>query len=876
MVKRFGFAVSFCLLLFLNVSFAQSEKSGSKKGIKEFAVADVSCESSRTCNSFLKVISQSSGFPIDKARYSIYYTFNYKIQNREAIIEVVLDSIRGTTVYRGFDLSNKLIPSSVELAWAYFLPDGNKIPGGHKEIFRNGNNKYTLTTFIPDGIDAVEAHPVDIQFIYRESDFEDFDAASRMIQRYYAASDICDTILVHIGNIDPQDLSQSLQGYLNYYDFRRAEQVLKDEDFISALPLKELDPADHYGDMRRVGGRLYGLKMNLDNALRSWRGLVKKTSAMELADKLYVQSHFWYDLSRNVEYHYKDLFYSLGNISNDFSAVDSLAKTFHPQDGRFINDVCRYSAEKFLEEARYNIEIEDYTHAVSLGGNAKFYAEKAEALEDEINEVLGLAWQGLYESYILISRRTITIGNYEFAEQYLNEATALYNRSEGYLSDNDGVGEVFRHLFNAVLSQAQTSVEQGVPRDALYFFSEAARIDSSYLSARNSIMVKENLDKLQHAVYFSYLDEISYFINSGDGFMARDYYDKAAGYRMEHNIVEDIRLLDSLNSKIKSLEFLDFLHSAQESWPENPQKALSLLEQAAFFLNSGEIVADTMWNVAVEMIVVPQMKKKLSHGRVLVWGGKFEEARLLISEMNRQSILFGLREHPVHLLIEDINDRMLKKQCTDLENNYRKNIFAVRSTIREGNFLEASDILSSLSLDEAENCGFDISEARSSEKEYSDYFHYYLLIDTCRTHLIFSRAELAAEYYMKAKDVAAKIQIEDDDFLEIKLTSLMEMYKREALSEELVVGFLRSDPLQAVQVLQFAEENEVPVSGRIMHMVGVAMGEIDMTNGSMKDGSFYTNGRKSLKPLKNAYNVKVRSQTSFLHRALLNLYNRHD
>jgi hypothetical protein len=82
--------------------------------------------------------------------------------------------------------------------------------------------------------------------------------------------------------------------------------------------------------------------------------------------------------------------------------------------------------------------------------------------------------------------------------------------------------------------------------------------------------------------------------------------------------------------------------------------------------------------------------------------------------------------------------------------------------------------------------------------------------------------------------------------------------------------------LQAVQVLQFAEANEVSVSGRIMHMVGVAMGEIDLTNGSLKDGSFYTNGRKSLKPLKNAYNAKVRSQTSFLHRALLNLYYRHD
>jgi hypothetical protein len=219
---------------------------------------------------------------------------------------------------------------------------------------------------------------------------------------------------------------------------------------------------------------------------------------------------------------------------------------------------------------------------------------------------------------------------------------------------------------------------------------------------------------------------------------------------------------------------------------------------------------------------------------------------------------------------------MLKKQCTDLENNYRKNIFAVRSSIREGNFLEASDIISSLNLDEAENCGFDISEARSIETEYEYYFEYYLLIDTCRSHLIFSRAGKAVEFYLKAKTAAKQIQRVDKDFLEIKLTSLMEMYKREALSDEIALGFLGSDPLQAIDVLQFAAENDVSVSGKTMHKVGIAMGESDLRNENFKDGSFYTNGRKSLTPLKNAYNVKVRSKNNIVYRALLNLFFRHD
>lgn len=871
------FITSLYILLFLCVGLqAQEPLQGIKHGVKEFAVADVSCESSRTCNSFLKVISHSSGFPIDEARYSIYYTFQYNSKDSDIEITVSLDSIRGTTEYRGFDLSGKLLPSSIELAWAFQEVSGSRIPGGHKEVFRNGSNTYHITSSMPENIETASVVPVDIQFIYREEDFEDFDAASRMIQRYYATSEICDTILRRVGNIDTKDFTNLVSGYLYYYDFRRVEKRLREEHFSAHLPLDILDPADHTGDMRRVAGRLYGLKMNLDNSLSAWSGLVRQKNAQDLAYDIYSQSQFWYELSNDVEYHYKDLVYCLAETKEDFCIADSLARTFRKDNPGFYNLLCEITADQFLEAAKYNLDNENYTHAIALGDNAKFYTLKCDIPNQDVDKLLSDAWGGLYESYLLISRRTITIGNYEFAEQYLNEASEIYNRSNGALTSNEKVNEIFLHLYESIYNQGMTSLEYNVPRDALFFLNEAARIDSLYLEASHSTQVKTQLDKLQHAVYYSYLDEIAYFVGSENGFMARNYYDRATKYKDENGILDEGLLLDSLDSRIQQLEYLDFMKSAEEAWPEDPATSVSWLEQAAYYVSHHNITPGPEWHNAIENMLIPDMENRLSHGRVLVWGGKIDEALQLIEEMNGVVNRFSLNGHSINVLVQDLSERIDKKRCFDLENNYRKNIFAVKSSIRENNFLEASKTLDELHIDDAEGCGVDVSEARVIDSEYGLFFQYYRYIDTCRTHLIYSRAEEAVKYYLMAVESAKNIRDVTGLFDEIKLPPLMEMYRREAMAGEVAGALTNMNPFLAVEVLQFGVVKNVKIDRKILHCTGIALGEIDLETDEIRDGSQYSEGRKALKPLEKAYNAQVKSPTSIMARIALKFYTRKD
>ncbi len=851
---------------------AQEILQGSLHNVKEFAVADVSCESSRTCNSFLKVISHSSGFPIDKARYSIHYTFLYHATDNNLAVTVTLDSIRGTTEYRGFDLSDNLLPSSIELAWAYQDREGARIPGGHKEVFRDGSNTYYLHAILPENYTVASVVPVDIQFIYREADFEDFDAASRMIQRYYAASDICDTLLKHIGDIDTRDFANLVSGYLLYYDFRRVESRLIKEAFYDHLPLTRLDPADHTGDMNRVAGRLYGLKMNLDISLKAWRGLVKQKSAEHLAQDLFNQSRYWFDLSDEVEYHYKELVYSLGKTDDGFCVADSLARIFQKGNSSFYPQLCKNSVQRFLESAYYNLYSQNYTHAIALGQNAEFYATKADTLDGEVKKLLSDAWEGLYNSYLLISRRTIAIGNYEFTEQYLNEASRIFTQSKGALESNAGVDALYNNLFESMFDQGMTSLQHDIPRDAMFFLGEAARIDSMYLEAQHAALVNTELDKLQHAVYYSYLDEIAYFIGSENGFMARDYYDRAMQYKDANGIFGDISMLDSLDTRIKTLEYYDFISSAKENRNDKPDVAMTWLEQAAFYVMHENIETGPEWHEAIETMIVPDIEKRVSHGRVLIWGGKIQEALQLADDINGIIIRFGLHNNPVNDLIIDLYDKIDEKRCFDLENNYRKKIFSVRNSIRENRFLEASEILDDLQIDAAQHCGVDVSVAKEIELEYNLYFDYYRYIDTCGNHLIYSKAEEAVESYLLAQGKAEEIHENGYSFDEVKLTALMEMYRREFLTADVAKYLAVIEPSMAVSVLQSAASGELDVDRKILHKVGLMMGEEDIQEGKIKDGSFYSEGRKNLSALKRAYNAKVKSEANIWYKALVKIY----
>ncbi len=503
---RYAFLCGYMLLLALcgGSLVAQEQYQGRVKGVKVFAVADVSCESSLTCNSFLKVISRSSGFPIDQARYAIYYDFSYTLSGSTLDLVVTLDSIRGTTVYRGFDLSGSLLPSSINLRWDYVGNNGVTIPGDWREVFREEDRPaYALKVSLSGGIHPDSLRLAALHFIYREADFEEFDALSRVIQDYYAASDISDTLLRRMGVMDPRDSSTLASFYLHYLDYRRVAQRLVEASFPDHLPASGTDPADYAGDMRRLSGRLNSLKWNLERTLRE--SAPTCPDATRLSEAFFNQSLFWFDLAGKVDYHYKNLVYDLGRLDDRFSVVDSFAVAYRMAYTDFYRVVCARAAQLFLTEAEHRLSQENYTHAIALGENAAFYALRGDTLSEEVQSLLGRSWRGLYDSYLLISRRTIAIGNYEFAEQYLNEAFEIYLNSGGFLNAYGEVHTLFEHLYQALFDQGLMVKRRYSSQEALYFFYEAARIDALYLDREYAVSVKRQIDALEHGAGASWL-----------------------------------------------------------------------------------------------------------------------------------------------------------------------------------------------------------------------------------------------------------------------------------------------------------------------------------------------------------------------------------
>jgi len=853
----------------------QDRLTGTLTGRKDFAVNDVLCESSRTCNSFLKVISRSSGFPIDEAAYSIFYTFSYQSDAPGMThISLHLDSIGGTTVFRGFDLGSYLIPSSIELEWLYVDESGMKILGGHRELFCKQNRNFEFTAVIPDAITPVSIEISTIQFIYREQDFVAFDSLSRRIQHYYAASETSEIILAAIWNIPTTECSNLPFAFLAYFDYLRVYSCILNEEFDRQLPLNQLDPADFSGDKRRLSGRLTGFKLDIDDQYRKWKKLIPELPPAVFAKAVYEQINSWFLLAETVEYPYQDFFYSLGKLSGSTASgaglTDSLDFLFSGNEA-YRREFCEVTAEYFLEAAVMALKNENFTHAITLCDNAAlFYASRRQ------DSLVKQAWSGLYNAYLLIARRTLTIGNYEFAEQYLNEAHALYLRANGLIPSDEAVFILFSHLFQDLYDQGARSMAKPAPREALFFFREAFRIDSAYCRGVHSLQVQQKLNQLQYDVYYSYLDEATDHLRANQLAEALDFYQKALAYREEKGMMNHDALLDSLHHKIEFGEYTNRLTQAIEREAVDKKQAMVWLEQAAWYYKSYVTGIDTLWNHAVEALVVPEILDALSRCRVLVWGGKMEQAQMVMNDIFRRMEFYDLVQHnALYVQYTALEKKIEAHACHQLESLYRKTIFSVQEAIRRHDYADAATQLYQLPMPQLANCEMDCSDADSLRKRYTLHFSYFLWVDTCRTALIYHDAEQAAASYASALPLAEALYISDETFRPVHLDALLTLYKRDDMAIDLARSLKTAAPEVACRLLRFnatqGKDRLLP-DKRLLHDLGILLAKRDIENLRTTHPGAYSGNMKALSPIENAYNLTVKANTNRFYAFLARLF----
>jgi len=871
------FILSFCSFF----TFGQSADSNVIVGKKVFAVEDILCESSKTCNSFLKVISRSSGFPISKASYTINYRINYFFKSDYLIQgDITLDSITGSTVYRGFNLSKYLFPSSVELGWVFVDRNSNTIPGGHNEFFFDDLRKVYMSLDVPSNQGVVDVIFNDIQFIYRESDFLQFDAVSRVIQNYYATSDICDTILRGIAKTS-YDLQLLPMEEFIYYDYLRIYNLFLKSNHFEILNISANDPADYINDLRKVKGRLNGMRFNLDDKYKAWNKLVRKVTPEYFAQAIFQQSMYWYSLSERVEYHYHDVVYDLGNylLDEDFFVTNLLLQDIAKYVDKNYDEpektIASLVADYFMEAAQVALMQENYTHSISLVNNALFFCSYADVDKEAALNVKEKAWSGLYDSFLLVARRTIAIGNFEFSEAYLNDALNIQIDSHGAIASPRQVFVYFDTLYNALYQQGVQSLQRNIPRDALYFLSEAARIDSTYLTAVHAEDVAYLIGSLEHTAYYSNIGLIESSLESGDARLARKYFDDVVLYAEQQSITGYEKYLDSLNRDIINLEYLELLSKALELYNVNQEAdAVKSMTQAAFYLNNYHLSATNMYDSLVKQIIIPDLKEKMSVGRVTVWGGRLTEARSILDKIKSNINLFHVLDKETLLYVEDLDSRLHEKICTYAENEFQKNLFVVKKSVRDKDFLSGAKALSNIFLADTVDCSVDIREAEALWNEYYDVFMYEQYIDSCKTAVIYEIPDEIIRCFNRATEFYNQINIVDFEPGKVSLKALVELYHKESLSLLLAWKTLDSDPLVSLQFVKqylnkFPEDNRSTYKMQLL--LGCRLARYDLKNGYQINADKYSDGLSSLRRFKFSYNMNTKSEKNLLKKGLSNI-----
>lgn len=876
---------TFCLFIisffYAGISFGQISKPNTIVGQKVFAVEDILCESSKTCNSFLKVISRSSGFPISKASYTIHYQIKYIYAPDFTIQgEIIIDSISGSTIYREFNLADYLYPSSVELGWVFVDPNGNTIPGGYSESFFDVLKTGHLMLHLPVNHKIVDIVFDDIQFIYRENDFLQFDSISRVIQDYYAASDICDTLLTGIAN-SSYDLQLLAGEEFIYFDFIRVYESFLYSDRFEELNLLVKDPADYHGDLRKVKGRLNGMRLNLDEKYQAWNKLVKKVSPKYFAHAIFQQSISWYGMSERVDYNYHDLVYALGNYNLDDNYL--LTNTMLEHLVKYVDDsyedpeklIAVLTADYFLEAAQVALQQENYTYSISLVNNAIYFYNYSNSDTEIARDVEKSAWLGLYNSFLLVARRTIAIGNFEFSEAYLNDAWDVQVDSQGAIPAPTQVFVYFDTLYNALYQQGIQSLQRNISRDALFFLSEAGRIDSSYLNAVHANDVAHLIGSLEHTTYYSKLGLIENSLHSGDARMARKYYDDVILYAQQQSLIGDEQLLDSLNRDIVNLEYLELLNRAVEFYSiSKNDEATDIMTQAAFYLNHYHLASTNMYDSLVRQIIIPALKEEMSIGRVLIWGGKLNMARTTIDKIRSKINLFDIKDEATLVFVDDFERRLQEKICNNAENEFNKRLFVVKKSVRERDFLYAAKVLTNIFIADTVDCLVHVSDADSIWRKYYNVFMYEQYIDSCKTAIIYGKTDEIVRCFNEATFFHNHIEISNLSPNTVALPALVELYHKESLSLSLAWRTLESDPVVSLLfVRQYL--NTFPAdkknTNKLQLRLGCRLATYDLTNRYPISAGKYSEGISSLRRFDFSYNMNTKPGKNICNKWISNI-----
>lgn len=461
-----------CFFLFSSILMIQADNTtfaDSYQANYKFSYVKDGNPDEQRSNYVLQQISYDNSIPFSDLHLELAYVLNINVRalsNRQSELTLMIGAgnIFGNTRIKQMDVSGQLQASICTFEYRLY----NKQTGAlyKQELVSQPLNERVLKIkhLIPERLkkDELGLEFYDLKFYYSEKDVVRLKSFVSLIENYYASASLADSMLIKASKWRPDIERDLLSNYFKINNFKRIYSIIKNKEFENIFNLKQNDPANLLGDLdalsllnRRLQSMLTegakGQKLYFPKELLLAEQIVDYQLEYEgfLKESDLDNATFMDELS---QINYSKAWYS--DIHNIFvkglsKRNQSLVEAYFERLVNALRNTHQAKAAQLIEEKRYSQAL------IQIKNAKKLHSLFNDTDLKSLNELKAKAVFGLYQSYLDVANRALSMSNKDLSRLYLNKALNIQQQNLDVLSrDNDGSNS-YRQFIRELITKAK-------------------------------------------------------------------------------------------------------------------------------------------------------------------------------------------------------------------------------------------------------------------------------------------------------------------------------------------------------------------------------------------------------------------------------------
>jgi hypothetical protein len=552
---------------------------------------------SEVSNEMIAVIAEDA----IKNRHRVSFTLNTDMRIRIAVPEgrnpmagICFGSqkLSGNIRFRKFSMASVMMPGRVAFGCRIEKKDSSSFFDLPEVIdLKFTKNDSALLIQVPHfSCDSDTLVVQRLRFYFDEDALARFRERVNLINDYYAASAILDSLENKVPELDLGDINRYPGYFIILQELNKILTILKEKNFSQRLDLDSLDPEGFQAKYNRLSRFSLSASMTFRENLKT-SGIMNSafppdSLIRQFLDRMgcYIRwSNLVSERNSKIYDEFLERYFRLNAFEDDHKVIRDLAVKMFP--GRDPDSVLAMISGKinkaYHDRANELLRNRQYADAVELLGNARIFSEINPYLKGAVNdrEIITKAANGIYDSYLGVADGAIRNGKPEMARSYMLRAQRYRKEHAAFVTSDSLFNKVFGELLAENVSRCDTLYASSNYREALDCYREFEKgFDSLTFS-----LIHPGLDpKMQFCRY-------KIFIADGEKNLAK--FDKPEAGRnfflarqlsQEENYYPD-PLLDSLCKVTYPFYLIHLLYAGEgRIWTNRLESARRFADSVAF------------------------------------------------------------------------------------------------------------------------------------------------------------------------------------------------------------------------------------------------------------------------------------------------------